>query len=319
MHAPAEGPPASDRFSIVGRLGSGGMGVVYRALDQTRGLHVALKTLTRADPVRLYRLKQEFRALADLVHPNLAALYELLVENDRGFFTMELIEGVNFLQYVRGHSGLDSSTGSPTLSVETPGMARNVSSPSSPEVEPYFEPVDLQFELLRESFSQLVRGLAFLHDSGKVHCDIKPSNVLVERSGRVVLLDFGLVTELSDASQSSDVGGTPNYMAPEQMSGKSLTAATDWYAAGVMLYQCLTGRLPVALGTPRTEVMELTPVSLLNPRVPGDLARLCMELLSYHPKTRAGRSQLIRVFHIDSSHVEIPSSGKAPSFVGRGS
>ena len=92
------------RFTLVRRLGAGGMGVVYETYDQQRGELVALKTMRRADPVALVRFKQEFRTLADITHPNLVNLYELFTVEDRWFFTMELVEGCNFLTYVNGRA-----------------------------------------------------------------------------------------------------------------------------------------------------------------------------------------------------------------------
>src|SRR5262249_7160955 len=92
----------TEQFVVQRRLGEGSFGVVYQAMDRKRGRPVALKTLRDGNVEALYRLKQEFRALTDIVHRNLVPLYELLVHEDRWFFTMELIEGVNFLQYVAG-------------------------------------------------------------------------------------------------------------------------------------------------------------------------------------------------------------------------
>ncbi len=89
------------RFTLVRRLGTGGMGVVYEAYDRQRGELVALKTMKRVDPTALVRFKQEFRALSDITHPNLVNLYELFAVEDRWFFTMELVEGCNFLNYVK--------------------------------------------------------------------------------------------------------------------------------------------------------------------------------------------------------------------------
>ena len=97
------------RFTLVRRLGAGGMGVVYEAYDQQRGELVALKTMRRADPLALVRFKQEFRTLGDITHPNLVNLYELFAVEDRWFFTMELVEGCNFLSYVKGPERLIAS------------------------------------------------------------------------------------------------------------------------------------------------------------------------------------------------------------------
>src|SRR5579872_150750 len=93
--------PGTERFEVVRRLGAGGMGVVYEAIDRAHGGRVALKPLPRADAALRYHLKSEFRSLADVTHTNLAALHELICDGGRWFFTMELIDGVSFLQYVR--------------------------------------------------------------------------------------------------------------------------------------------------------------------------------------------------------------------------
>ena len=107
----------TERFQIERRLGAGGFGVVYRAFDRQTGRPVALKTLRDGNVEALYRLKREFRALADISHPNLVALYELLVHEDQWFFTMELVEGVNFLDYVRGVRHPEPDSSEPTEAV----------------------------------------------------------------------------------------------------------------------------------------------------------------------------------------------------------
>src|SRR6185436_19936701 len=94
--------PGTGRFRVLRRLGAGGMGVVYEVHDRVRDEVVALKTMRRTSPANLYRLKREFRSLADVAHPNLACLYELFVEDERCFFTMELVRGLSFVDYARG-------------------------------------------------------------------------------------------------------------------------------------------------------------------------------------------------------------------------
>src|SRR5262249_51835361 len=101
-HPDATVLPELPGYDVLGELGRGGMGVVYRAFDRRRGEVVALKVMRRFDAQMLYRFKQEFRALADLSHPNLVALYDLVGDGARWFFTMELLEGVTFLEHVRG-------------------------------------------------------------------------------------------------------------------------------------------------------------------------------------------------------------------------
>src|SRR5207248_568676 len=131
----------------------------------------------------LYRFKREFRAFADLAHPNLVSLYELASRDEQWFFTMELIDGVNFLSYLRRR---DPAI---VLSDTVTGRTHKATTPHEP-----LGPATL--ERLRAASRQLAEGLGVLHASGLLHRDLKPSNVLVTREERVVLLDYGLGTEL---------------------------------------------------------------------------------------------------------------------------
>src|SRR6185295_8269497 len=205
-------------FHLIEKIGEGGMGVVYRARDGERNQLVALKTLQRMSPAGLSRFKQEFRILADLSHRNLVTLYELFKDGERWCFTMELVEGVPFMRYLAGG---DEST-------------------SLADAE--------RLERLRDAFSQLCDGLGALHGAGKIHRDVKPSNVLVSPEGRVVLLDFGLAAELGPSgntqSTTAPLIGTIGYMSPEQAGGEPVSFASDLYSMGVMLYQALTGHMP---------------------------------------------------------------------------
>src|SRR5262245_1230538 len=231
----------SERFRVQRRLGAGGFGVVYQAFDQERREEVALKALRDDNVEALFRLKREFRALADIAHPNLVRLHELLADGDRWFFTMELIEGGSFLHFVRGvpfpdradstdRTAAASPPGSPAAPSPMPsGDARKLMAlglDGTPDSESAGPP-PLDAERLRSGLRQAVAGIQALHRAGQLHRDIKPSNVLVSREGRVVLLDFGMVTDLSltGSKRSVSVVGTPAYMSPEQGSARPLTEA----------------------------------------------------------------------------------------------
>ncbi len=307
--------PIVEGYEILSILGRGGMGIVYRAHDRKRGTTVALKTVIRANPSALYHFKQEFRTLLDLSHPNLVILYELISDGQDWFFTMELIDGVNFMQFVRsGFARPDSdilrNAGAEALlsraPEEKPPSGREELGTPSLAVND-LKSVGLsavQWGRLRETLRQLSEGLVALHDANKLHRDIKPTNVMVTREGRVVLLDFGLATELDhgecDPSSEGSVVGTVAYMAPEQAASMKVSSASDWYSVGVMLYEALTGRLPFT-GKPLKVLMDKqmhdppTPRTLV-PDVPEDLGALCVELLRREPEARpSGRDVLRRL------------------------
>ncbi|MCM2317225.1 MAG: AAA family ATPase, partial [Thermoanaerobaculia bacterium] len=179
------------------------------------------------------------------------------------------------------------------------GIASLPDSPVPPPTPPA-EPFDPHFGRLRKVLPQLARGIHALHDAGKLHRDIKPANILVSRQGRVVILDFGLVTERLGAGSdaASQLIGTPAYMSPEQAAGRPLTEASDWYSVGVLLYQALTGRLPhsrrgVRALVDKQSVVPRSPRSL-NPHAPEDLSELCEELLRIDPAQRPTGIEIVR-------------------------
>ncbi|HEX8791850.1 MAG TPA: AAA family ATPase [Polyangiaceae bacterium] len=321
-----------ERFEVVRRIGEGGMGVVYEAIDLERGEHVALKTIIHHDTDTIARVKREFRALQDIVHPNLVALRELVADSDDVFFTMELVEGVDLLTWVRGEAARRAPTTNPTAvdlrpSVTDVDTDRDVE-PQQPTPMPesasrprHALPRAFDEDRLRDSFRQIALGLAALHGAGKVHRDVKPSNVRVSADGRVVLLDFGLVFEV-DARHLTDanVVGTPAYMAPEQVSSKTVGPEADWYAAGVMLYECLCGRRPFEGASAQVllakHYQNVVPPSAFVAEVPRDLEELCLALLQVEPAARPGGGDVLRRLRARAS--DRPTSLAAP-FVGRGS
>lgn len=282
------------------------MGVVYSAFDHQRRETVALKTLRRFDGSSLRRLKQEFRSLADVNHPNLVALHEL-VRDEQWFFTMELVDGFRFTDYVnaRMHTALaETAEGAPSPGADAPEVWLSSSSNNLVLHTPdgIATPCSADIERLKSCLVQLAAGVSALHDAGKLHRDIKPSNVLVSHEGRVVILDFGLVTELAAQRRATGreafVAGTAEYMAPEQGAGLPLSPASDWYATGVILYEALTGARPFRGGVREVLIekqqRDPVPPSALASGVPPQLEALCMALLHRDPRQRPSGDQIVR-------------------------
>jgi eukaryotic-like serine/threonine-protein kinase len=342
----------TDRFKIRRRLGSGGMGVVYEAHDRENDKVLALKALTRTEAADIFRFKREFRALADVSHPNLVALYEFMADGRFWFFTMELVRGVTFIEYVRPgfrvRRAQNSGTATLLKSDEEPdagadheaetieldfgsvqiNSAIGASAPRSAPTASDYSQLDLA--RLRSALRQLAEGLHALHETGKLHRDIKPSNILVTREGRVVILDFGLVAEVEgNLHDSLSFAGTPDFMSPEQGAQLPITKASDWYSVGVMLYQALTGKLPFT-GKYFEVIMDKQtidppPPLALAPDTPGDLNDLCIRLLRRKPADRPGGREILRLLGRGKTGPLTPalaatqtsiSSGSLP-FIGR--
>lgn len=209
------------RYTVQARLGDGGMGVVYRAVDE-RGTPVAIKRLhgeIASSPNLAARFEREAQAQAMLAHPNIAALYAVGVSDEgRMFFVMEYVEGHDLA------TELERGRLAPARAV---AFTR-----------------------------QLLGALHHAHQFGLVHRDLKPENVLVAQTGtgeQVKIIDFGLVKMIGDVLGSEDrarltatgvIFGTPEYMAPEQMLEQPIDPRTDLYAVGILLFELLTGRRP---------------------------------------------------------------------------
>lgn len=308
---PMDLPASLGHYTLFRKIGEGGAGSVYEGVDQKRSRRVAVKVLKWGKPHALYRFKREFRLLAGIAHPNLVSLYELVARGQRWFYSMELVDGADFVTAHRGSAS---------------------------------RPID--WERLRESLRQIAAGLGEIHSSGKLHRDIKPSNVLVSEQGRVVILDFGLITQMSGESwsifdprnrvvrpassrgthETTDHGvlGTVGYMSPEQAAGDRLTPATDWYAVGSMLFETLTGRMPfegfrLDVLLKKQEEAPPEPVTY-NPDTPHDLNALCRRLLAIDPRNRPGRRELEELLGMRRSHAMPAQAASTPTgipFVGR--
>src|SRR3989441_3080373 len=276
-----------DRFEIRGQLGAGSFGIVYEAFDRHRNREVAIKLLERAAPDTLARFKREFRSLAELRHPNLASLYELLVVDERWLFTMELVRGADLLEHLAvselQHCFLDESL-TPTIRIRDALLIDKRSDDPSHSLS------SIYLAHVRDCFRQLAIAVAALHAHGVVHRDLKPSNIMITPEGRVVLLDFGLAIQVDtdDTVDRRSIVGTPGYLSPEQIQGSASTAAADWYSFGVLLFQALTGNVPFTGGTPMEIVESQLRADQISPAVmvkgvSDDLDSLCRDLLNPAP------------------------------------
>ncbi len=306
------------------------MGVVYEALDHSTQSRVALKTLSLADATSIYRFKKEFRGLSDISHPNLVALYELILgeEQEQWFFTMELVRGTDLLSFVRETTATDV----PTEAISEELMSREamckadtapILTPGTPEPS-----APRNVELVRSTMVQLAEGLHALHLAGRLHRDVKPTNILVSEEHRVVLVDFGLSTRLAEVDTIVDrlAVGTVAYMSPEQAAQGVLGPASDWYSVGCVLYELLTGVLPF-VGTGTSVLLKKQEHQPDDPRtlvtgLPEDLCDLCVALLRCDPGERPAGVDVLRRLGVGKDGYFLPlgavGSSSGDIFVGRG-
>jgi serine/threonine protein kinase len=259
-------------YEIVAKLGEGGMGEVHRAIDHRLGRAVAVKTLSphlSHDADALARFDRESRTIAALSHPNILAVYDVGVHGDVPYVVLELLEG-DTLRALIGRGALPRSTA-------------------------------IDFAL------QIARGLAAAHDKGVVHRDLKPENIFITSAGIVKILDFGLArtrgaddgeTRLGGTSPGM-VLGTAAYMSPEQARGHEVTAASDVFSFGAVLYEMLANRRPFSGTTPADALAsvirdEPAPLRGLAPDVPPALERIVTRCLAKAPAARdaTGRAVL---------------------------
>src|SRR5687768_8357104 len=195
------------RYRIVGPLGKGGMGEVYRADDIRLGQPVALKFLPAAlaaEPGRLERLVDEVRIGRQVSHPNVCRLYDIAEAEGHHFLVMEYVDGEDLASLLHRIGRL---------------------------------PADKALQLARH----LCAGLAAAHDKGVIHRDLKPANVMIDGHGHARIADFGLAA-LADSGSARDVSGTPAYMAPEQLAGEGASLRSDVFALGLVLYEMFAGK-----------------------------------------------------------------------------
>ena len=210
---PQPGDLIADRYELEELLGSGGMSTVFRARDSQLGRRVAIKILHERyadDPEYLERFRREARAVAKLSHPNIVTVIDRGDDHGRQYIVFEHVEGENLKEFVQRTGRL---------------------------------PVRRALELALA----VADGLAFAHEQGLVHRDVKPQNVLLSREGDVKVTDFGIARSLDvehGVTQTGTVLGTGEYLAPEQASGRPVSPATDVYSLGVVLWELLAGDVP---------------------------------------------------------------------------
>ena len=222
------------RYEITGELGRGAMGVVYKALDPTIGRTVALKTmrldvhgLDAQEMVR--RFQNEARAAGVLNHPNIVTIYDAGEQDGIFYIAMEFIEGTTLHE----------------LLAEKRVLA-----------------TDEVLQLTR----QICRGLDYAHSNGIVHRDIKPANIMITGNGTVKIMDFGIAKSGGQVTNTGQVLGTPNYMAPEQVKGRQLDGRSDLFSLGVILYEMLTGEKPFVGQNVTTIIYKIVNENPITPR-----------------------------------------------------
>ncbi len=286
----AEDTPASENgpraarfgdYELLRQIGRGGMGVVYEARQTSLNRTVALKMILGGDMASLSssavrRFRVEAEAAAKLDHPNIVAIHEFGERDGLPFFSMQRIDGTGLDREMAALAlpSLDRTTGKTSIDKTAAAQA--------------------QVRIAR-LVATLARALHYAHDQGVIHCDVKPGNILIDNCGEPHLTDFGIARLLDQDGQltKSGVIGSPRYMSPEQASGRrgEVTAATDIYGLGVILYELLTGQPPFRAVTPTEtlrQVMEQEPAVLhdCNPLVNRDLSIICLKCLEKNARHR---------------------------------
>ncbi len=264
----ATGTLIDGRYRVVSRLGTGGMADVFCAEDQQLGRKVAVKLLHRRfaeDPGFVERFRREAQAAAGLQHPNVVGVYDRGSYDDTYYIAMEYLPGRSLKQLIRQEAPLD------------PVRAIDIT-------------------------VQILKAARFAHRRGVIHRDLKPHNVIIDDSDHAKVTDFGIARAgASDMTETGSIMGTAQYLSPEQAQGHAVSAASDLYSVGVVLYEMLTGRVPFdgesAVTIALKHVSESPPPpSVLNPAIPPELEQVVLWSLNKNPADRpADADQFITV------------------------
>ncbi len=259
----------ADRYELRARIGSGGMATVWRGFDRRLGREVAVKVLSEAltaDETFRRRFEREARHIASLAHPNIVAVHDFGVDGNQPFIVMELVKGKNLRQLL------------------------TESSPLAPQVVTVLA-------------ADILAGLGHAHDSGILHRDIKPGNILVTATGMSKLADFGIAKateETVDLTDSGAIFGTVSYASPEQLSGHPLGPPSDLYSLGCVLYECLAGRPPfvadnIAALVSQQQFAAPEPLRDISSEAVSELDDTIMQALEKDPTQRFGSAGEMKV------------------------
>jgi serine/threonine-protein kinase len=252
------GTLVDERYKIVSRLGAGGMADVFLAEDEQLGRKVALKLLYQRfaeDPGFVERFRREAQAAAGLQHPNVVSVYDRGAYDGTYYIAMEYLPGRSLKQLIRAEAPLDP-----------------------------IRAIDLTLQILKAA--------RFAHRRGVIHRDLKPHNVIVDDSDNAKVTDFGIARAgASDMTETGSIMGTAQYLSPEQAQGHAVSAGSDLYSIGVVLYEMLTGRVPFDAESAVTIALKHVseappPMTVMNPDVPPELEQVVMWALNKNPVDR---------------------------------
>ena len=252
-----QGTYLQDRYEILGRIGSGGMSVVYKAKCHTLDRLVAIKVLKEefaSDENFVSKFKMEAQAAARLSHPNIVNVYDVVDEGNLHYIVMELIEGITLKSYIEKKGFLENK--------EAIGIA-----------------------------IQVAQGIAAAHEQHIIHRDIKPQNIIISRDGNVKVADFGIARAVSSQTMNATAVGSVHYISPEQARGGYCDERSDIYSFGITMYEMVTGRVPfegdntVAVALAHLET-PITPPSQLNPVISSGLEQIILKCTQKKPDRR---------------------------------
>jgi serine/threonine protein kinase len=261
-----DGEIIGNRYKILGILGKGGMGRVYKALDLELEELVALKMIETniVNEEMINRFKREIKISRTVTHENVCRIYDMGEADGKKFISMQYIEGEDLKSYLKNRGTLKTEEAIPI-------------------------------------FINIANALIAIHKKGIIHRDLKPANIMISKSGEAYITDFGIAKGggAQDLTKSGSTIGTPHYMSPEQIQGKNLTTASDIYSFGVMMYHLITGKTPFKADSSFSLAMKHVneqpkPPSNFAPNIPKDLEKLILDCMSKNPSKRPPNGATIK-------------------------